>query len=358
MKLQHGVLAFVVLFLGSVIFMGVLINRGPSKPRKAEAYAEQSKRLEALFEAPDFEYGDQRGAHVTKQSLLGRPWVANFIFTTCKSVCPLLTAKMVQLQRKMPDAPIAFVSFSVDPEHDTPMLLAAYAQQWAPEEKRWSLLATDATLNQTLAAFRVTAEANDSGQGLDPILHSSVFVLVDAKGTVRGVYDSEHREEFQALVRDARTLAGTTTAPPRQQRTGEALYTQLSCAACHENPSLAPPLGGLIGRQRGFDNGLMVTADEGYLIESIVAPDMKRVAGYPLKMPTYDGVLEGDELATLLTYLKTLPEKPELPPAQTAVDPVCGMQVLVGADTPVADGPDGGRFYFCSASCRDQFVKR
>jgi len=358
MKLEHAALGVVVLFGASVVGVGFLVTRTHDRHRQADALAHQAgqRKLEPLWAAPDFDLPDQRGGRISTSSLAGRPWVVNFIFTTCKSVCPLLTAKMVQLQRRLPDARIEFVSISVDPDHDDPMTLGAYAQQWAPAEKRWSLLATKPdSLARVLAGFKVTAEASDAGP--DPIVHSSIFVLVDAQGQVRGVYDSEHREEFLALAKDAAGLAkAAPAAPPAKARTGEELYAALSCAPCHDNPALAPPLGGLFGRKIELDNGLLVDADEGYLLESILIPDAKRVRGYPLRMPTYDGVIESADLVTLLGYVKGLKETAPRVTPETAEDPICHMQVTVTPDALHAD-TDGGRVYFCSESCRAQYLR-
>lgn len=359
MKLEHGALAVVLLFGATVLGLGFLVTRTHERQTRADDLAHQSgkRKLDKLWTAPDFELADQRGGRVSKASLSGKPWVVNFIFTQCRSVCPLLTAKMVQLQRKLPGAPVQFVSISVDPEHDDPMTLGAYAQAWAPGEQRWSLLATSReSLQRVLAGFKVTAEASDAG--IDPIVHSSIFVLVDSRGDVRGVYDSEHREEFQALVRDAAALAQAAPAPvPAQPRTGEQLYAQLSCGPCHDHPALAPPLGGLFGKKVELDNGLLVDADEGYLLESILIPDAKRVRGYPLRMPTYDGVIESAELVALLAYVKALPAGAAVAAPKTAVDPVCGMEVVVADDAPHV-AIDGGFAWFCSESCRSAFLSR
>jgi protein SCO1/2 len=358
MKLEHGALIVVLLFGATVLGLGFLVTGKHGREVEAEALAHQGaqRSVDAMWSAPDFDFADQRGGRVTKASLAGRPWVVNFIFTTCRSVCPLLTAKMVQLQRKLPDANVQFVSISVDPAHDDPMTLAAYAQRWAPAEKRWSLLATTPDgLTRVLAGFKVMAEASDAG--VDPIVHSSVFVLVDGRGAVRGVYDSELRDQFQALVRDAAELASAKPAAA-QHRTGPELYAQLSCAACHDNPAFAPALGGLAGRKVELDNALLVDADDGYLLESILLPDAKRVRGYPLRMPSYDGVIDSAELLTLLQYVKAMPEKGAAAAApKTAEDPVCHMQVTVVDDTPHAE-VGGNTAYFCSDSCRTAFLKR
>ncbi len=351
--LVGGVLVALLL---SALAVRLLVEAGPPPASRAEAFAEGQHTLEPLWPAPAFAYPDQSQALVTPQALAGRPYVANFIFTQCRTICPLLTAKMVQVQRQLAGAELRFVSFSVDPAHDTPAVLAAYAKTWHPEETRWHLLATDErTLPLLAAGFHVTAEKGKPGE-LDPIIHSAVFVLVDGAGLVRGVYDSEHREDFRALVGDARALAKAPPQPPPGPRTAEALYHELSCVACHERPELAPLLGGMAGHRRELSTGLVVEADAAYVRESLLAPDAKRVAGYPLKMPSYDGLVEGAALDDLVAYVLALPPKgaPEAG-VTVAVDPVCHMEVRATADALKAE-VDGGAVYFCSGFCRDRYL--
>lgn len=332
---------------------GLFLLRGRMHtPAKAEDFAHlQRKSAPPLaWPAPDFNFVDHRGQPVDRTALLGKPWVANFVFTTCRTVCPLLTTKLVRLQREVTRADVRFVSFSVDPEHDTVEALAAYAQQWNPGEARWSLLATTPEgLAAVARGFRITAERTDAG--VDPILHSAVFVLVDERGLVRAVYDSEDSADFRHLAEALATHGDAPAQAPRVERTGEVLYHELSCANCHERPELAPALGGLLGARRELDSRLLVTADEAYLRESIVAPEAKRVAGYPLKMPSYDGHLTKAELDALVQYVVSLPPPAAAPAgAEVALDPVCHMKVRV---TP--DALRDGDVYFCSAWCRARY---
>ncbi len=358
--MQRLIVVVVVVFLS--LSMGVLIYaRGKTHaPSLAEDFAHLPKPAEpaALWPSPDFAFRDQAGRAVTRASLAGQPYVANFIFTTCRTVCPLLTAKMVRLQRELPGVPLRFVSFSVDPEHDTTEALAAYAKQWNPDEARWLLLETTTPgLAQLAQGFRVTAERTDGG--LDAVMHSAVFVLVDQRGVVRGVYDSEDPKDFQSLARSARALLGTPEpAAPTVTRSGEVLFHELSCTNCHEHPELAPPLGGLLGRRRELDTRLLVNADEGYLKESILSPAAKRVLGYPLMMPSYDGHLSMAELDGLVKYIAALPSpaapSPEVP---VAIDPVCHMQVRVTSDALHVERDGGPAEYFCSAWCQARFTE-
>ena len=353
-KLLVAVAALAVLSLAAVVALR-LSGRGPER---AERFADQGAKqsLAPLWAAPDFAFPDQHGRTVTAASLRGKVWVADFIFTRCRTLCPMLTAKFVQLQRRLAGVDVTFVSFSVDPEHDTPEVLAAYARQWASDEPRWTLLATGAaTLPALVKGFRVTAAPSEAG-AVDPIVHSSVFVLVDGEGQVRGVFDSEERADFEALQRGVRALASPAREVAEPTLEPAAQYHALGCASCHERAELAPPLDGLAGQRRTLENGLLALADQAYVRESIVAPEAKRVRGYPLRMPSYDGLLTPEALDGLVGWLLARP------PAQQAVadavvaeDPICHRQVRVAADTPTASA-DGGTEYFCSSLCRDRFL--
>jgi protein SCO1 len=321
------------------------------------AHLPKSDSPPALFNSPDFSFKSQHGEVVSKASLTGQPYVANFIFTTCRTVCPLLTSKMVRLQRELPGVPVRFLSFSVDPEHDTVEALAAYAKQWNPDEQRWWLLETTTPgLAEVAKGFHITAERTDGG--LDAVMHSAVFVLVDQYGVVRGVYDSERSEDFKALARNVRTLVGSPApAPAPTARSGEVLFHELSCANCHEHPELAPPLGGLLGSRRELETRLLVTADEAYVKESILAPVAKRVAGYPLMMPSYDGHLTAEELNNLVKYIAALPHPVQMADVPIAIDPVCHMKVRVTEDALHVQLDGGAPKYFCSAWCKARFAE-
>lgn len=136
----------------------------------------------APWKVPAFDYVDQDGHHITNRDLLGHPWIADFIYTQCTTACPVLTARMRLLQRRITDPAVRFVSFSVDPAHDTPSVLKAYAAKWHGDESRWRLLSTgdDANVHATAMGMRVAVE--HSGDPTNPILHTSRFILVDPAG--------------------------------------------------------------------------------------------------------------------------------------------------------------------------------
>src|SRR5512138_2472168 len=145
--------------------------------------------LPVLWPVPSYRLVDQEGKTRTPDELRGSVWIADFIFTSCKSVCQVLSAKMVQVQRGIPDPRLRFVSFSVDPERDTPEALRAYAGRWAPDESRWTLLATTKDSLAELAKGMKTFVERQPDP--DATLHTSELFLVDEQGRVRGLYATD-----------------------------------------------------------------------------------------------------------------------------------------------------------------------
>lgn len=175
-----------------------------------------------LGEVPAFELVNRDGGRVTGRDLLGAPWVADFIFTRCSLSCPRMTARMVQLPRMLSASGglVRRVSFSVDPDFDTPAVLQQYADSWGIEDPRWLFLtgAREAVEVLVREGFRLAVDASPpAGQAspLEPILHSTRFVLVDAAGAIRGYYDVARGEELARLARDLAALQARGPITPQ-----------------------------------------------------------------------------------------------------------------------------------------------
>lgn len=161
--------------------------------------------IPVLAPVPEFRLVDQGGEPFGLAELRGKVWVASFVFTTCPTVCPLLTTKMGNLQRRLEGREgLHFVSFTVDPERDTPDVLTRYAERHGADLRTWTFLTgeTDAVRRAVVDGMRV---AMGERQADGDILHGTHFVLVDAEGRIRGYYRSE-REGMDALARDIERL--------------------------------------------------------------------------------------------------------------------------------------------------------
>jgi protein SCO1/2 len=330
---------------------------------------------------PPFRFVDQRGHAVTDADLRGHAWLFDFMYASCTSLCPTLSAKLAMLERKLPEPALRFVSFSVDPAHDTPQILAEYAARFRPGAQRWLLLATDETGLERFASG-VGADLSESGDPSDPVRHSATFFLVDRDGLLAGSYDSSDPSALARLRADAAKL--TQAGSPRADETAEALRASLGCDGCHARAELAPPLACLGGQTVELAGGRRVVRDEAYLRESLLEPSAKLVRGYPSRMPGYGAELSTRELDALVVSLMNLPPSCTSaraviaapnptsallrPPAgheradagsaavapEIASDPVCGMDVHVGPKTPHANF-EGHRYVFCSDACRERF---
>lgn len=166
---------------------------------------------------PSFALVDQRGQRVTDRDLQGTPWVANFVFTRCPSVCPLLSAKFKAFQDKLGAGhDVTFVSFSVDPTHDTPEVLAEYAARYDADPKRWRFLTGSLSeIERTVVkGFKIhigEPEPRANDPSLIDIMHGEHLVLIDRAGVIRGYYRAEPAE-FEELQTDLRKLISEGSA--------------------------------------------------------------------------------------------------------------------------------------------------
>lgn len=161
--------------------------------------------LPVLSAVQNFSLTNQKNESVGLESFQGRVWIANFIFTSCGGQCPRMSAQMAKIQSMTPQR-IALVSFSVDPEQDTPEVLSRYAAKYSASE-RWHFLTGRREVIYSLAekSFKLGV-SEKGGSSVEPILHSSRFVLVDQQARIRGFYDSESQEFPGNLIRAAAHL--------------------------------------------------------------------------------------------------------------------------------------------------------
>ncbi len=164
--------------------------------------AVHSAPLPILGEVTDFNLTDSRGEQVTLARLTGKIWVTDFIFTTCAGICPIMTKHMAALHRSyqlLDD--VAMVSISVNPETDTPTVMAEYAKKQNAKTDRWYFLSGSRKEIQELAvkSFKI-------GSVDEPIFHSTYFVLVDREGRIRGYYEGTEAEDIEKLFKDIAIL--------------------------------------------------------------------------------------------------------------------------------------------------------
>jgi protein SCO1/2 len=150
-----------------------------------------------LFQLPAFTLVGMDGKSFGSAELHGQVYIASFFFTSCRSICPGIMRGMGRLQAGLAERNVQgvrLVSISVDPEHDTPEILGAYAKEMGVDSGRWTLLTGDPEPIRRLVVdgFK-TPVVPAPPQGAEPldIAHTGKLVLVDGGGHVRGYYDSD-----------------------------------------------------------------------------------------------------------------------------------------------------------------------
>ena len=193
---------------------GLALVAGP-QPRDTPAPNAASDKLPVLGEVPAFSLTEMRGETVTRDDLRGKVWVADFMFTRCNGICPVLTRSMSAVRDAVSEKPywdsMRLVSFSVDPTHDTPEVLRRYTKKHDATSERWLFLTADSrepiwTLSQD--GFNLAVEENPENSVM-PITHSGQLILVDENGRIRGYYSGLRSEGREALLRDLDKLMST-----------------------------------------------------------------------------------------------------------------------------------------------------
>ena len=191
-------------------------GRQGAAPREADA----ASSLPTVYgRAPSFRLADQDGQPFDSASLQGQVWIANFMFTRCSATCPVQTARLVVLQGLLATHPkrahIDILSISVDPEHDTPEVLKAYTARHAVATDRWRFLTGDRRAIWLLSTvgFRLPA-GPDPSEGRMPVGHSARFAVVDRRGRIRGLIDSQAPD----AVDETLALLEELVAEPRPDR--------------------------------------------------------------------------------------------------------------------------------------------
>ena len=158
--------------------------------------------LEKISEVPEFQLTDQTGRPTTLEDLKGKIWAANFIFTRCKGPCPITILRMQELNTKLKKVRgnVELVTFTVDPEYDTPAVLKTFGEQLGADPAAWKFLTgtPDAIKNIVVTGLLQPFAKEPDGTPA----HSSRIVLVDAKGWLRGYCDGLDPEAVQKLMVD------------------------------------------------------------------------------------------------------------------------------------------------------------
>jgi protein SCO1/2 len=170
-----------------------------------QVHALSNRPLPSYGPAPNFDLVNQDAQPFGSNQLAGKIWIADFIFTSCPGPCPIISTRMSELQRPLEKSDVHLVSFSVDPEKDTPPVLRTYADKLRKEPFRWDFLTgpVGAIASISRDGFKLGISEGEPETG--PV-HSTRFVLVDRHGTIRGYYDALAPDGVTKLLADTNHL--------------------------------------------------------------------------------------------------------------------------------------------------------
>lgn len=141
------------------------------------------------------------------RALRGRAWIADFVYTRCAGPCPMLTANMAGLQKRLPKS-VGLLSFTVDPDHDSPEVLNVYARKFGADPQRWFFVTGDkpALIRLFRDGFQLAVVESAAAPEGENVAHSTKFVLLDGQGRIRGYYDGDDAASLDKLAADAKRL--------------------------------------------------------------------------------------------------------------------------------------------------------
>ena len=204
--------------LGTVIVAGVILVSGvftlafvPSTPRQGPAGQDLGS---GAYPIGPFHLTERSGREVSESDLSDGVWIASFLFSRCPSSCPKLTEEIRKLQDgPLQRVPVRFVSISVDPEHDTPTVLSAYAKTRGADPDRWWFLTGPKAViyDMILGNFHLPVAENpqaDPKAGMEAVAHSDKLALVDRGNRVVGFFSSTDPAAIRDLINRAKQLSG------------------------------------------------------------------------------------------------------------------------------------------------------
>lgn len=151
----------------------------------------------------NFSLTNQNGRTITQDDYKGKIFVADFFFTTCPSICPIMTKNMTHIQDQiMDDDEVLLLSHSVTPVIDSVPQLKKYAIEKGVVDRKWNLVTGDKKQIYELARKSYFAVLNEGDGGPFDMIHTENFILVDKEGRIRGTYDGTQMEEIEELLVD------------------------------------------------------------------------------------------------------------------------------------------------------------
>ena len=206
----------IFLFFFSIIFIPVLYFLVKPKDRlpvynpvdvNPRLVDDSVKHISRNHRISDFNLINQNGEAITKEDFEGKIYIADFFFTRCQTICPIMAVNMKDLQEEFKNDPdLKFLSHSVTPVMDSVPVLRAYADKNEAIDGKWEITTGDKRHIYELARKSYFAVLDEGDGGDQDFIHTEQFILVDQGGQIRGFYDGTEKEEMQRIIDDISIL--------------------------------------------------------------------------------------------------------------------------------------------------------
>lgn len=207
---------FITLFVLSVIIISLIYQALKPKERlaiyepsmvNAELVDTSVQYIRKYHKIAPFKLINQNGDTITEANYKDKIYVADFFFTTCLSICPMMTDNMVRIQKKIINDPeVMLLSHSVTPVIDSVPRLKAYAEEKGVVDSKWNMVTGDKKQIYNLARKSYLAVKTVGDGGSFDMIHTENFILVDKEKQIRGFYDGTKEEDIQQLLHDIEVL--------------------------------------------------------------------------------------------------------------------------------------------------------
>jgi protein SCO1/2 len=199
MEKLHKILRILILVLGMAV-MGLAWWRHDRRPKPGVIVPASGPV--SLGKLPSFNFINQNGESFSHENLRGKFWVADFIFTRCPGICPVMTTRMAEIQKEFSSKEnLSFVSFTVDPEYDSPPVLLKYASAYQADYKKWNFLTGKRADIYDLAirGFHLGVVEGQTPDDPMQLTHSTKFILVGPEMDILGYFDSNEPAPLKEL---------------------------------------------------------------------------------------------------------------------------------------------------------------
>lgn len=156
---------------------------------------------------PDFEFTDQEGNLITNQTFSNQIYVADFFFTSCPTICPVMQTQMLRVYKTFDENDeVAFLSHTIDPDYDNVEVLKDYADRLEVSSDRWHFVTGNKDEIYQIGEKSYLVAAGQDEEAPGGYLHSGAFLLIDKERRIRGVYDGTQADQVDLLIQDIRGL--------------------------------------------------------------------------------------------------------------------------------------------------------